>query len=63
MTEFVDAGRDLLLAVGSGVSEELRELAQEMGVDLAAKVGCRAELRLVGLQLNRAAGWHPFWGG
>lgn len=35
--EFVDEGHDLLLAVGTGVSEELRELSQELGVDLAAK--------------------------
>lgn len=34
--EFADAGRDLLLAVDSGASEELRELAQELGVDLDA---------------------------
>ncbi|GAB4821924.1 hypothetical protein N2152v2_008970 [Parachlorella kessleri] len=37
LAEFVDDGHDLLLAVGSGVSEELRELAQEMGVDLDAR--------------------------
>lgn len=34
--EFADAGRDVLLAVDSHVSEELRELAQELGVDLDA---------------------------
>lgn len=36
LVEFVDSGRDLLLAAGSDVSEELRELAQELGVDLDA---------------------------
>lgn len=36
VAEFVDAGHDLLLAVDSNVSEELRELAQELGVDLDA---------------------------
>lgn len=34
VVDFVDGGRDLLLAVDSGVSEELRELAQELGVDV-----------------------------
>lgn len=38
ITEFVDAGHDLLLAVNTGVSDELRELAQEFGVDLDAQV-------------------------
>ena len=36
IAEFVDSGRDVLLAVDSGVSEELRELAQELGVDIDA---------------------------
>lgn len=36
IAEFVDSGRDVLLAVDSGVSEELRELAQELGVDVDA---------------------------
>ncbi|KAL4859312.1 Dolichyl-diphosphooligosaccharide--protein glycosyltransferase subunit [Chlorella vulgaris] len=34
VVEFVDAGHDVLLAVDSGVSEELRELSQELGVDV-----------------------------
>lgn len=36
LVAFVDSGRDLLLAAGSDVSEELRELAQELGVDIDA---------------------------
>lgn len=39
VVEFVDAGHDLLLAVDSGVSEELRELAQELGIDVDARWG------------------------
>ncbi len=34
VVEFVDAGHDVLLAVDSGVSEELRELSQELGIDV-----------------------------
>ena len=34
LVEFVDSGRDLLLAVDSGVSEELRALAEQLGVDV-----------------------------
>lgn len=37
VVEFVDEGHDLLLAVDSQVSEELRELAQELGVDIDVK--------------------------
>ena len=37
LVQFVDAGHDLLLAVDSDVSEELRELAQELGVDVDAR--------------------------
>ena len=36
LVEFVDAGHDLLLAVDSGVSEEMRALADQLGVDLDA---------------------------
>ena len=36
LVEFVDAGHDLLLAVDSGVSEELRALADQLGVDVDA---------------------------
>ncbi len=36
ITQYVDAGNDLLLAVDSDASEELRELAQEVGVDVDA---------------------------
>lgn len=34
IVDFVDSGRDLLLAVDSGVSEELRALAEQLGVDV-----------------------------
>ena len=37
LLEFVDSGRDLLLAVDTGVSDELRELAAGAGVDLDAR--------------------------
>ncbi len=37
MLEFVDSGRDLLLAVDSNVSEELRDLSAGVGVDLEPK--------------------------
>lgn len=37
VVEFVDAGRDVLLAVDSDVSEELRSLAQDLGVDIDAR--------------------------
>lgn len=37
VVEFVDAGRDVLLAVDSEVSEELRSLAQDLGVDVDAR--------------------------
>ena len=36
VVEFADSGRDVLLAEGSAVSEELRQLAQELGVDVDA---------------------------
>lgn len=34
--DFVDAGRDVILAVDSQVSEEIRNLAADLGVDLEA---------------------------
>ncbi len=37
VVEFVDAGRDVLLAVDSEASEELRSLAQDLGVDVDAR--------------------------
>lgn len=36
LVEFVDAGHDLLLAVDSSVSEEMRALADQLGVDVDA---------------------------
>ena len=37
MLDFVDAGHDLLLAVDSNASDELRELATDLGVDFDTK--------------------------
>lgn len=34
IVEFADSGRDVLLAVDSDVSEELRSLGQDLGVDI-----------------------------
>lgn len=36
LVAFVDAGHDLLLAVDSSVSEEMRALADQLGVDVDA---------------------------
>ena len=37
MLDFVDAGHDLLLAADSNASDELRELAADLGVDFDSK--------------------------
>ena len=37
LLDFVDAGHDLLLAVDSDASDELRELAADLGVDFDTK--------------------------
>ena len=37
MLEFVDAGHDLLLATDSDASDEIRELAADLGVDFDSK--------------------------
>ncbi|KAL4458520.1 hypothetical protein ABPG75_013385 [Micractinium tetrahymenae] len=37
VVQFVDEGRDVLLAVDSDVSEELRSLAQDLGVDIDSR--------------------------
>ena len=37
LLDFVDAGHDLLLAVDSDASDELRELAADLGVDFDSK--------------------------
>lgn len=37
MLDFVDTGHDLLLAIDSNASDELRELAADLGVDFDSK--------------------------
>jgi oligosaccharyltransferase complex subunit beta len=36
LTKFIDSGRDIFLSINSSVSEELRELSQECGIDIDA---------------------------